>query len=197
MLPVIEGKLLSPFQVHIDRATVGIAPRTASRLLDRQPFRRSRLAYRDVAGATNKLTLIAGLLPPGTVSTHTIFVSKTPLDPPSQWCLLGLMNSLVANYLVRLRVMTHVTVSLMGRLPVPRPPAASRAFEMLATLSQRLAQTGIGTGANDYAQLNAIAAQLYGLSRDQFIYLLATFPLIAADVRERCVKAFDDGGAIT
>ena len=49
------------------------------------------------------------MLPANVVSTHTVFCLKTDLDERSQWCLLGLMNSLVANYLVRLNVTTHVT----------------------------------------------------------------------------------------
>ena len=191
LLPIIEGKLLSPFQLDIDRATAGIPSRVASRLLDREPFRRTRLAYRDVAGATNKLTLIAALLPAGTVSTHTVFVSKTPLDEESQWCLLGLMNSLIANYLVRLRVMTHVTTATMARLPLPRPAAGSPPFETLASLSRQLSVRGINEGADDYARLNAIAAQLYGLTCDQFGYVLATFPLIATDLRESCLSRFE------
>ena len=40
---------------------------------------RPRLAYRDVAGATNQLTLIAALLPAGCVSTHTVFCLRTPI----------------------------------------------------------------------------------------------------------------------
>ncbi len=190
LLPIIEGKLLSPFQVHIDRAVVGIPPRIASRLLDREPVRRSRLAYRDVAGATNKLTLIAGLLPPGSVSTHTVFVSKTAIEDKQQWCVLGLMNSLVANYLVRLRVMTHVTTSIISRLPVPRPVAGSLSFETLVSLSRVLAEKGIEHAPNEYAVLNAHTAQLYGLTVNQFAYLLRTFPLLDADLRDRCAAEF-------
>jgi hypothetical protein len=190
LLPIVEGKLLSPFQVHLDRATAGISARIASRLLEREPFRRPRLAYRDVAGATNKLTLIAALLPAGTVSTHTVLVSKTTLDEQSQWCLLGLMNSLIANYLVRLRVMTHVTASLMTRVPVPRPAAGSSEFAALVDLSQTLARDGVDAAAEAYARLNAIAARLYGLTEDQFRYVAATFPLVDDRVRSRALEIF-------
>jgi methylase of polypeptide subunit release factors len=190
LLPVIEGKLLSPFQVDVDRAAAGIPVGVASRLLDRESFQRPRLAYRDVASATNKLTLIAAMLPAGSVSTHTVFVLKTRLDEESQWCLLGLMNSLVTNYLVRLRVMTHVTATMLSRLPVPRPVAGSPPFETLALLSRQLSVTGIDEGADEYARLNAIVARLYGLTHDQFEYVLATFPLIATRLRERCLNAF-------
>ena len=139
LLPIVEGKLLSPFRADLDRATLGITAKAAARLLDRASFERARIAYRDVASATNKLTLIAAMLPAGTVSTHTVFVSKRPLDDRSQWCLLGLMNSFVANYLVRLNVTTHVTAAMMARLPVPRPAEGSAAFAQLVVLSQALA----------------------------------------------------------
>jgi hypothetical protein len=189
-LPIIEGKLLAPFQVAVDHAAMGITPTRLATLMDAGAVRRPRLAYREVASATNKLTLIAALLPAGTVSTHTVFVSKTPLDEESQWCLLGLMNSLVANYLIRLRVTTHVTAATMARLPVPRPAAGSAACKALAALSRKLSTTGIDDGADAYAHLNALAAQLYGLASDQFAYVIGTFPLIATDVRERCVDLF-------
>ena len=190
LLPIIEGKLLAPFQVDLDRATAGIPSRIASRLLDREPFRRTRLAYRDVAGATNKLTLIAALLPAGTVSTHTVFVSKTPLEEESQWCLLGLMNSLIANYLVRLRVMTHVTASIAARLPVPRPASERPEFTAIVELSQALARHGIDAETEAYARINALAAQLYGITEDQFRHVVATFPLIHHRVRSRAVEIF-------
>ena len=190
LLPIVEGKLLAPFQVHVDRATAGVAPRVASRLLDREPFRRPRLAYRDVASATNKLTLIAAMLPGGTVSTHTVFVLKTPLDERSQWCLLGLLNSFVANYLVRLQVMTHVTATLMARLPVPRPATDAAEFAALVDLSKTLARDGIDQASEAYARLNAIAARLYGLTESQFRYVAGTFPLIDQRVRSRAFELF-------
>jgi methylase of polypeptide subunit release factors len=191
LLPIIEGKLLSPFQVAWDAATIGIRAKTAAHLMRGAAFRRSRLGYRDVASATNKLTLIAAMLPAGTVSTHTVFVSKTPLDDESQWCLLGLLNSLVANYLIRLRVTTHVTTATMARLPVPRPVTHSTAFADLVSLSRILSVRGIDDAPDDYARLNAVTAQLYGLTHDQFSYVLNTFPLVGASVRDRCLTTLE------
>jgi hypothetical protein len=190
-LPIVEGKLLSPFQISIDGATRGVTPKALATLMDATAIRRPRIAYRDVASATNKLTLIAAMLPAGAVSTHTVFVSKSPLDEDSQWCLLGLLNSLAANYLVRLRVTTHVTAATMARLPVPRPAVGSAAFRALASLSRHLSSTGIDAGADEYARLNAIAARLYGLTPDQFAYVLNTFPLIARAVRDQAWTIFN------
>jgi hypothetical protein len=187
LLPIVEGKQLSSFQVDVTRSAFGVARNTASRLLPGAAFTRRRIGYRDVASATNKLTLIAAMLPANVVSTHTVFCLKSDLDERSQWCLLGLLNSLVANYLVRLSVTTHVTASLMARLPVPRPRDESPEFERLVALSKSLASTGIDSNAGDYAALNAIAADLYGVTTEQYAFILDAFPLLPKTLREACL----------
>jgi hypothetical protein len=188
---IVEGKQLTPFQVDLARSSHAISVRSASRRLDgAATYSRARIAYRDVAGATNKLTLIAAMLPANVVSTHTVFCLKSGLEPAWQWCLLGLMNSLVANYLVRLNVTTHVTASLMSRLPVPKPAADSRAFKRLASLARALASTGIVGDSREYAELNAIAAELYGLSTEDFRHVLNSFPLLPRSLRDACFASY-------
>ena len=162
---MIDGKHLDSFRLAATAPTRAISRDAAATLLDpRKTFDRTRLAYRDVASATNRLTLIAALLPRGVVSTHTVFCLKTPLGEPDQYCLLALLNSLVANYLVRLQVTTHVTTALMSRLPVPRPAAGSVEFQQLIALARVLERDGLGN-TEAYANLNALVARLYGLSR--------------------------------
>ena len=187
LLPIIEGKHVSPFRVTVGDGEWAVPADRARSLLDpATSFRRDRIAYRDVASATNRLTLIAGLLPRDTLSTHTVFTLKTPLGTEEQWCLLGLLNSLVANYLVRLNVTTHVTTALMARLPVPRPPTDSPAFREIADLARRLSKSGIEQAEQDYARLNSIVATLYGLNRDQYLHIVQTFPLLPGSVRSAC-----------
>lgn len=189
LLPVVEGKQLAPFRADLARSRFGLPRATAKTLLDAAAtFERRRIAYRDVAGASNKLTLIAAMLPAGTVSTHTVFCQKTPLDDADQWCLLGLMNSLAANYLVRLRVTTHVTAALMARLPVPKPALPVR--QRIGDLSRSLAATGIDTAPDAYARLNALAAREYGVSHDEYAFIVESFPLLPAALRERCIEAY-------
>ena len=190
VVPIVEGKLLSPFQIDLARASAAIPLSAAGRLAGSAALKRARIAYRDVASATNKLTLIAALLPAGAISTHTVFVLKTPLAERDQWCLLGLLNSFVANFLVRARVTTHVTTGLMARLPVPRPVAQSSLFDELVELSQEIAAIGVGQAATQYARLNAVAARAYGLDGAQFAYVIDTFPLIDSGVRARAREEF-------
>ena len=179
LLPIVEGKQLSPFQVDVARSTHGIAAAPSH----------PRVAYREVASAANKLTLIAAMLPASAISTHTVFCLKTRLDVESQWCLLGLLNSLVANYLIRLSVTTHVTAAHMSRLRVPRPPVDSREFNELVALSRALAIAGVDHDVDRYARLNAVAARLYGISAEDYAFILDTFPLVPKPQRESCLAA--------
>jgi hypothetical protein len=182
---------VTPFQVAIAATAMAVPLATAGRLIDpATSFARDRIAYRDVASATNRLTLIAGLLPKGALSTHTLFVLKTPLETEAQWCLLALLNSLVANYLVRLHVTTHVTTALMARLPVPRPPDGSPVFLELASLARDLSRAGIDAAPGAFARLNALVAALYQLTPEQYEHVVASFPRLPRALRDRCAGAY-------
>jgi hypothetical protein len=191
-IPVVEGKHLEPFGVAADASAWVLSRDRAETLMKgRGGFDRARIAYREVASATNRLTLIAAILPPGTVSTHTVFCSRERHSRTDLYCLGALLNSLVANFLVRLQVTTHVTATVMGRLRVPRPAAGSAEHLTLVTLAQSLEQTGIAAGEDAYARVNAVAARLYGLNAGQFAHVLTTFPLLSRELRQKCEDAFN------
>src|SRR5262249_32855290 len=86
-LPVVDGKQLDPFRVALHRSTRSISAADARQRIGADRFDRRRLAYRDVASATNRLTLIAALLPAGCVSTHTVFCLRTVLPLRDQYLL--------------------------------------------------------------------------------------------------------------
>ena len=187
-LPVLEGKLLDPFRIRVDEAAVFIPRRTAERLLGgRSSFDRPRLGYREVAAATNRLTLIAAIVPAGAVTTHTIFCLREPIDEERQWFLCGVFNSLVANFCIRLRGSTHVPAAVIQRLPIACD-APFAAMKSIAALARELAAVPC---ADDEARLQAEVARLYGLTRDEFAHVLSTFPLLAADAREAALGAWE------
>jgi hypothetical protein len=184
LLPVVEGKHLRPFGIAFAAVERFIPPDTAATLLDaRSSFGVARVCYRDVASFSNRLTLIAALLPAGTVSTHTVFCAKQSLPAVDAWCLVGLLNSLVANYLVRLQMSTHVTTALMARLPLPRPKPGSRELLEVATLAERLSTSSIESDVDAYRRLNAVVMGLYGLSAEEYRHIVSTFPLLPEDLR--------------
>ncbi len=185
--PVVEGKQIDPFRVDLDRSRHQLKNSAP----DRIP-RRARLAYRDVASATNRLTLIAAIIPARAVTTHTLFCLKRPLALDAQHVLCGLLNSYVANYLVRFRVNTHVTASLISRLHVPFINATDPAFARIRTLVRELLKVRDAEETEAYAQLQAVVAGLYGLTSRDLEHVLSTFPLISNTTKDHVIRCFED-----
>jgi hypothetical protein len=190
LLPVIEGKHVTPFAVAVGEAQFAVRTSRAATLIDpERTFARARLAYRDVAGATNRLTLIAAIVPPGVVTTHTLFCLREALARDRQLYLCAMLNSFVANYLVRMQVTTHVTCAMMARLPVP-VPQPGRAFGHIVRCADTLLEQP--DSADTYAELQARTAAAYGLTHAQLVHVLSTLPLVPAAARERAASCFCD-----
>jgi hypothetical protein len=183
-LPVVGGRQIEPFRMLAD-APWRITPAMASRHVGDRHLH-ARLAYRDVAAATNRLTLIAAILPAGCVSTHTLFCLRTRVPSLAQHFLCALFNSFVLNYLVRLRVTTHVTTAIVERLPVPAPGQAPT-FREVAAFGRCL---GRRHDPHAFARLNARVAELYGLSEQEFTHVLGTFPLVPRAERDLAASAY-------
>jgi hypothetical protein len=190
-VPVLEGKQLHPFRVDAAAARWSMTARDAAHCLGDR-FTRPRLGYRDVASATNRMTLIAAVLPANAVSTHTLFCLRSALPARVQHYLCGLFNSLVLNYLARLRVTTHVTTAIVERLPVPLREQAGGAFDHVAGIAARLAGRGADQRREaDRAQLDAAVARLYQLTRDEYLHVVDTFALLSRSEREAALAAFE------
>lgn len=188
-MPVVEGKHVEPYAVHADRCELRLAQGAALPAGElRAAARRHRLAYRDVASASNRLTLIAAIVPPGAVTVHTLFCLRGAMPLGDQAALCCLLNSFVANWLVRMWVTTHLGTSTVERLPVPRPPAASFAAGCLRSLGHRLLKSA-GQDTAAQAEAQGLAAALYGLTAGEFAVVLETFPLVEADVRAAAAES--------
>ena len=190
-LIVIEGKHLEPFRARLDLATRRARRSIVEARLGRRAgaITRPRLAYREVASATNRTTLIAAVIPAGTVTLHTVFCCRSRLDQRSQHALCALLNSYAANYLVRRWVTTHVTAAIIGRLPVPLLSNEATVGE-LARLA--LALAGPRPSLEIEALVQALCARAYGLSEGEFAHVLETFPLVDASRRQAALDAFRD-----
>ena len=91
------------------------------------------------------------------------------------------------NYLVRLRVTTHVTTATVEQLPIPTTEAAPAAAREIAALARHLSRRADPAA---FARLNARVAALYQLSAEEFEHILGTFPLIAAAERQQALTIF-------
>ncbi|MEZ5318991.1 MAG: N-6 DNA methylase [Vicinamibacterales bacterium] len=175
-LPVLEGKDIAPFVAHVPDApprpapatggsarpapaTGGhrrIAPSVAARLLPDRRFTRPRLAYRDVSGVGNRVSLIAAILPAGVVTTHTLFCQRQAIAPPARHYLCALLNSYVLNALARMLMGGHLTTSLVEDLPAPAW-CGSSSQRRIAAIARAIAARVRGGGAGRRAVLTPSA----------------------------------------
>jgi hypothetical protein len=185
-LPVIDGKHLAPFRVSLPGGGARIAPAAARRLIPDGRYLRDRLAYRDVSGVANRVSLIAAVVPAGVVTTHTVFCLRTRLSLDHQHFLCACFNSYVVNAVVRLLMGNHVTTALVEDLPIPvwRGSALDR---RISRMGRRLA--GPKRSPDIEARLQAAVARRFGLDATTFAALVDGFPLVPASDRQRAVDA--------
>ncbi len=167
--------------------------------LDRNvPF---AVGFCDVTGATNERSLLAALLPKTSLGGHKV-PYLTVSDSVRAIALTAVVNSFVCDFLVRLRVSTSMTWTFMSRIPVPRPdsiPAGvSERVALLSCTTPELADVWnevfpaspwtYDSAERDpwtrgvlRAELDAIIAELYGLSVPEYARILAGFPLLDRD----------------
>jgi len=161
----------------------------------RLPMDSARIAFRDIARATDTRTAIPCLLPPGTAAVHqSPILVRRQGDEKSEAFLLGVMSSIPFDWSARRWVELHLTFELLNPLPVP-------AYDRESTIAQRVVQIAGRLGAVDEryadwasavgvpvgsvetqtekdglcAELDALVSLLYGLSEDQVEHLFATF----------------------
>lgn len=160
------------------------------------PCRHPRIAFRDVARATDTRTMIAALVPPEIVITHQapylLWPKGTPRD---QAFLLGVLSSRILDWYARRVVEAHLTFHLFNNFPIPDAdvdddPVARRVVEVagrLAAVDERYAEwaaeVGVPVGSvTDEAakqdlicELDACVAHLYGLDEDDLAVVYETF----------------------
>jgi hypothetical protein len=217
-----------------------------------QKWQEYRLVFRDIAASTNERTCISSLIAPPSACLETarlIYVEDTgSRDAGEQLsvltALLGVLNSVVIDFLMRQMVTSHLSQHIMSRLPIPRFSRGHRLAGLIVAraarlsclsegfatmwgllcrkewssarfwggqptaygpweeqeIRQRLAESakeltaewGPHCGVHDRmpdrrdtgdraqlrAEIDAYVAHLYGLSHDEFAYILDTFPVL-------------------
>lgn len=180
-LVVIDGKHLGPFAVRVPQDGPWIPEAEAAAVLPGAPWRSWRLAYRDVSSPANSRSLIAGIVPPGCVSTHTVFCVRAPPPLATQLYLCGMLSSLVADWFVRRFLSAHVTTRLIACVPVPRVPRTDPRRRQVVRLALRLMRAPDDESAQ--AELHLAAAALYGIDREAMQVVASDFAHLTAGVR--------------
>ncbi len=191
-VPVLEGKHVEPFRVHAAHATRFVDADAIRARFSATRLTHARVVYRDVSGATNERTLIAAVAPARAVTTHTLFCCRSPMNDRQQHALCALLNSFVANWIVRRWVSTHVTVALIERVPFPSPTALGKDAARLATLAESLATRPSGPERIAIeSTLQGLAARAWGVRREELELILQDFPLVDSALRAATLTAYD------
>ncbi|MFC8419459.1 Eco57I restriction-modification methylase domain-containing protein [Streptomyces sp. NPDC057236] len=164
-----------------------------------------RPCFRETARGSDERTLIATVLPPGTVVTHALHYFyrstwdaaangyRTVLNAQAMVYVVALLNSLTLDFVVRRKASAHVTKSIMATLPIADVPLdtgpGARIVDLSGRLTCRTAEfdeladvLGVECAplpkGKEYvlrAELDARVAHLYGLSASQLELILADF----------------------
>ena len=120
-----EGKTFCQYDDHW-----GIHPRyiVALKTLEDRPIilrrtRHYRVGYRDIAGPGDENVAIFNMHPPGITTGHTAPLEAEPFSLPG-WvglCALAVLNTHVFDWLLQLRVRSHLNLFMLLATPVPRP----------------------------------------------------------------------------
>ncbi|MBK8038481.1 MAG: Eco57I restriction-modification methylase domain-containing protein [Verrucomicrobiaceae bacterium] len=172
-----------------------------------------RLAFRDIARNTDTRTLIASILIGKFCGNTLSLVSETD-DAQRLLFLCALFNSFTVDWVVRQKVTAHCNFFYMQQLPIPRLTAKDAAFRPLVERAARLVGTSAAYdelmkevfgkrathathGLTDpaarqtaRAEIDALVAQLYDLTEDEFTHILSTFPLVPESVKSETSQTY-------
>lgn len=192
----IETELLRKMVAGIHKGSGAYAGLTTSSEAD-LPWRRARVSFRRISNSTNRRTAIVCLVPPGVALSNgaEALVAGPKTTPRHEAYALGILCSLPYDWQVRKVVDLNFTFDILRASTLPIVPLTTPAAERLVALAGSLAAiddryaswaaaVGVKVGslqANDelraeaIAEIDAIAARLYGLERDELTHIFETF----------------------
>lgn len=186
-----------------------------------RPARHFRLASRAIANATNERTAIFAMIPPGCSFGNSALCERQPWARPNSVALvlLACANSYTFDWNLRQRGSANVNLFILDGCPIPPSAFTAPRSKLLAHAALRLTCNHEGYAplfreqlderastqrkwpalAGDderwevRAAVDAVVADAYGLSREHYAHVLASFshkshPKAGA----KCLAAFDE-----
>ncbi|MEH2459263.1 Eco57I restriction-modification methylase domain-containing protein [Nostoc sp.] len=173
-----------------------------------------RWVHRRIARNTDSRTLISYITPKNVfteVNSTTLKVIETGISNQQMLFLCAITNSFTLDWMIRQKVTTTLNIFYIYQLPVPRltkndrnfNDIVQRAAKLICTtpefdeLGQEVGLVSHQQGVTDEteraklrAELDGIIARLYGLTEDEFSYILTTFPIVNALVKDAALSAY-------
>ncbi|HKZ39874.1 MAG TPA: hypothetical protein VJ044_02875, partial [Candidatus Hodarchaeales archaeon] len=212
--PIYEGKMIEQFNSYFDKPSrwISKAELKKTHFLDRGDWQHYRFAIRRVASITNQRSLIASVLPKECLTVHSLFVNiNNMLSGIDTLYLVAFFNSFILDFVIRNQATANVTQFLIHQLPVPRLTVGDKYFAEIVERAAKLICTtpefddlakevGLGSHKNGVrddkkrtklrAELDGMIAHLYGLTEQEFVYILTTFPIIAQYVKDAALETY-------
>jgi hypothetical protein len=182
--------------------------------LDYQTY---RLGFRDIARNTDTRTMISAILPPtfhgNKLPTVRVFDERGErlIDGATQLFLCAVWNSFVMDWMLRQKVTTTINFFYLHQLPIPRLTASDSTFAPIVSRAARLTcvspefdalakEVGMkrhrpldaAERARLRAELDGLVAHLYGLTEEEFVHILAAFPLVDDPIKVAARNAYLD-----
>jgi hypothetical protein len=150
-LPLYDGSMFHQYDAFFGKPTFWLEENAAAaRLAEKYEvaqadleYLKPRLAYRGIARSTDTRTLFATILPPRVFSegrTATTLLQNS-IQPNEQFFLLGCLNSLMMDWVLRQKVAANVNMYHIYQLPVPRLTTGDPFFDALVPRAARLTCT--------------------------------------------------------
>lgn len=220
MLPLYEGKMIHQFTHQYVKPRYWIDEQEGRKALLRRneidkgqkfDYQCYRLGYRDVARNTDNRTMIASIIPPNVFVGNTIFLSQPLVRQSELIFAASVLNSFACDFITRQKVTAHCSIFYVYQLPVPRLTEGDRYFNEIVERAAKLICTtpefdelaqevGLGSHSSDVtdeteraklrAELDGMIAHLYGLTEEEFAYILTTFPLVPETVKQAALEAY-------
>lgn len=180
-------------------------------------YQRYRLGVRAIGRSTDTRTLIVAPIPKNVFCGNSILaldLSNGQSQRPNNQEILfvqALLNSITLDHHIRQMVSANLNMFYIYQLPLPRLTATDPAFTPIVTRAARLICTtpefddlakevGLKSHKNGAvdpveraklrAELDGLIAHLYGLTEEEFAYILTTFPLVADPVKIAALDAY-------
>lgn len=190
-------------------ALIGAKKEDKGQLLDYQQY---RLAHRAIASSTNARTFIATVIPKEVFYGHSMN-SALIEDYNKLLVTVALTNSFIFDFYLRTTVSANLTMQFLYQVPIPIIDPSHRFYSSILTHTARLICT-----TQDYAdlweevigspwdatvatheasarqalraELDGMIAHIYGLTEEEFSYVLSTFPLVPTTQKMAALAAF-------
>ena len=138
--------------------------------------------------------MYAAVIPPKVACFNSLNVIRGPKDDRSRHYVVAVLNSFVYEYLIRKQSKNNnVNIYFVSLTPLPILRATDPRFGRIASMSadlHRLNSQTNGAPGDLEAKLEAAVAHVYGLTDDEFEFILEGFHRVPEQYRQLVLQIF-------